>query len=138
MPAALRASCSQVAELHAAPAPLMVSQAAGGHTEWFRGAYALLCEAATSKATAGGYALYAPAGPWLRARVAGQAEALYEASTHLLRAIEAAQAYGRRATTLEVQLRNLLDACGALGLEVAHRVPQPVLSWYRPGAPAAA
>jgi hypothetical protein len=121
----------QVAELHAAPAPLMVSQSAGGHTEWFRGASALLCEAATYKATAGGYALYAPAGPWLRARVAGQAEALYESTTHLLRAIEAAQAYGRRATTLEVRLRNLLDAYAVLQLAVAHRVPPGVWSWYQ-------
>jgi hypothetical protein len=126
-----------VAELHRAPGPL-VAAAAGGHTEWFRGAYALLCEAAVRKAAAGGYTLHMPAAGWLRARLDRHADTLYDASTHLLRAIETARAYGEAATSLEMQLRNLLDACGALGLEVAHRIPQAVLSWYRPGAPAAA
>ena len=127
-----------VAELHRAPGPLLVAAAAGGHTEWFRGAYPLLCEAVEHKATAGGYPLHRPAGEWLRARLDRQADALYEASTHLLRSIETAHAYGEAATALEVQLRNLLDACAAFGLQVAHRIPPAVLSWYRSDARARA
>jgi hypothetical protein len=120
-----------VAELHRAPGPLRVAAAAGGHTEWFRGAYPLLYEAVVRKAAAAGYTLHMPAGAWLRARLERQADTLYESSTHLLRSIQTARAYGEVATALEVQLRNLLDACSALGLEVAHRIPPAVLSWYR-------
>ena len=121
-----------LAELHRAPGPLRVAAAAGGHTEWFRGAYPLLSAAAAHRAAAGGYRLHMPAGEWLRARLDRHADTLYESSTHLLRAIEAARAYGQVATSVEAQLRDLLDACAALDLEVAHRIPQAVLSWYRP------
>lgn len=120
-----------VAELHRAPGPLSITAAAGGHTEWFRGAYPLLCAAVAHRAAAGGYTLHMPAGEWLRARLDRQADTLYESSTHLLRAIDTARAYGEVATALQAQLRNLLDACAALGLEVAHRIPPAVLSWYR-------
>jgi hypothetical protein len=125
-----------VAELHRAPGPLRVAAAAGGHTEWFRGAYPLLCEALEHKAATGGYTLHRPAGGWLRARLDRQADTLYESSTHLLRSFETARAYGEDASSLEAQLRNLLDACAAVGLEVTHRIPPAVLSWYRSPASA--
>jgi hypothetical protein len=118
------------AELHSAPAPLRVPAAAGGHTEWYRGAYPLLREAAAARAASLGYRLHVPASAWLGERMAGAA-VLYESTTHMLRAIDAARAYGTRATLLEARLRNLLDSYAVLGLQLAPRVPPAVLHWYR-------
>jgi hypothetical protein len=126
------------AELHSAPAPLLVTAAAGGHTEWYRGAYPLLREAAVDRAANLGFPVHMPASTWLRERMARGAEVLYESTTHMLRAIESARAYGTRAALLEAQLRNLLDSYALLNLELTARVPPAVLSWYRcqlaPGA----
>lgn len=121
----------QAAHSHQAPAPLLVAAAAGGHTEWYRGAYPLLCAAAAGQAGRGGYVLHAPALPWLRERLDRQSTALYESGTQMLRAIEAARGGATPAIALESQLRNTLDACAALGLDVAQRVPTAVWTWYR-------
>jgi hypothetical protein len=121
----------RAAELHRAPAPLLVSAAAGGHTEWYRGAYPLLCAAATEQAVRGGYVLHAPAGPWLRQQLEKRGATLYETSGQLLRAIDDARAYGVVAGSLERQLRNLLDARAALELDLMQCVPPAVLAWYQ-------
>ena len=126
----LEAELFREAELHSAPAPLLVPAAAGGHTEWYRGAYPLLCGAAVDKAASLGYPVHVPARAWLRERMARGAEVLYESTTHMLRAIESARAYGTRAASLEAQLRNLLDSYALLNLELAARVPPAVWSWY--------
>lgn len=128
---ALESELFQVAALHSAPAPLSVSAAAGGHTEWYRGAYRLLCEALESRARSAGFTLHAPAGGWLRARLEQESAALYETCTQILHAIESARCYEEPAPGLEAQLRNRLDAYAALDLEIAHRLPPPVLAWYR-------
>ncbi len=127
----IEGALQKAAHLHQAPAPLLVAAAAGGHTEWYRGAYALLGAAAAGQAARGGYRLHDPALPWLRERLERQSAGLYESSTQLLRAIESARAAGEAAIPLEVQLRNTLDACIALELDVAARVPAAVLAWYR-------
>ena len=129
----LESQLFQVADLHGAPAPLLVCAAAGGHTEWYRGAYRLLQEAVVRHATTAGFALHAPAGAWLRARLEREAALLFEQSTQILRAIQCARAYGQSAPALEIRLHNLLDAYAALDLEVEHRVPPAVLAWHRLG-----
>jgi hypothetical protein len=123
----------EVAALHRAPGPLVVAAAAGGHTEWFRGADRLVREAEADRAASAGYVLHAPALRWLCSRMQRRAGELYELTTHLLRAIEAARAYGDSACALHRQLRNLLDAHDSMGLDVAAHVPPAVLRWYRPG-----
>lgn len=50
---------------HSAPAPLLVSAAAGGHTEWFRGALETL-EREVDALQSAGSRIHAPARPWLR------------------------------------------------------------------------
>jgi len=126
----LESELFQEAALHSAPAPLLVAAAAGGHTEWYRGAYPLLRETAARKAASGGYAVHMPAAAWLRERMERQAQQLYESTTHLARAIESARACGLTADLLEVRLRNLLDAYAALNLDVTPRLPPAVLAWY--------
>jgi hypothetical protein len=128
---ALEGELFEVAAVHRAPGPLAVCPAAGGHTEWFRGAYAVLRDAAAGKASAAGYTLHSPALAWLRARLQRRAQDLYESTTHMLRMIDAGRAYGEPAVAVEAQLRNLLDSCAAMGLDFAHRVPPGVMSWYR-------
>ena len=127
---ALEAELFADAADHRAPAPLLVAQSAGGHTEWFRGAGALLGGALRRRAEAGGYVLHPSLGAWVRGRMAAEAGCLYESCSHLMRAIEAAHAYGGRDLPVEDQLRNLLDAFVAAGIDLAPRVPPAVAAWY--------
>ncbi len=131
---ALEAELFAEAADHRAPAPLLVAQAAGGHTEWFRGAGPLLREAARRRAGEAGYVLHASLGAWVRQRMAAEAGCLFEAASHLMRAIEAADAYGTRDRPIEDRLRNLLDAFVAAGIDVVHRVPAAAAAWYACGA----
>lgn len=127
---ALEAGLFADAAEYRAPAPLLVSRAAGGHTEWFRGAGPLLCEAARRRAEEGGYVLHVSLGAWTSGRLAAQSWCLYESASHLMRAIEIAHAYGTRDLPVEDDLRNLLDAFVAAGIDVAPRVPTAVAAWY--------
>ncbi|MBS0581115.1 MAG: GIY-YIG nuclease family protein [Proteobacteria bacterium] len=127
---ALEAELFADAADHSAPAPLLVPHAAGGHTEWFRGAGALLGAAARRRCEAGGHRLHACLGAWVRARMAAEAACLYESSSHLMRAIEVADAYGMRDVPVEESLRNLLDSFVAAGVDLAPRVPATVAAWY--------
>ncbi len=121
----------EAAELHSAPAPLLIRAAAGGHTEWYRGAYSLLWESARDKAAAAGFAVHLPLRPWLREQMRRRAEGLYESTTHMLRAIESARAYGMAATTLETGLRDLLESFAAADLDIGRHTPVEVLGWYQ-------
>ncbi len=127
---ALESELFEVAALHRAPGPLAVCPAAGGHTEWFRGACSLVQGAAAGKAAAAGYTLHAPALGWLRGRLQRRAAGLYESTTHMLRVIEAGRACGEPAAAVEAQLRDLLDSYAAMELDVACSVPPGVLVWY--------
>jgi hypothetical protein len=130
---ALESELFEAAALHRAPGPLAVCQGAGGHTEWFRGAYSLVQDAAVGKAASAGYTLHSPALNWLRARLQLRAEGLYESTTHMLRMIDAGHACCEPAAAVAAQLRNLLDSYAAMELDVECRVPAGVLAWYRRG-----
>jgi hypothetical protein len=116
---------------HRAAAPLTASARAGGHTEWFRGANALL-DAAADDLDAEGFAVARPLRPWLAVRMRERAGALYEWSQQALRAIDAGD---RRAF---IELRDALDALAAFGLDAAQFVDADVLqAWHellRPGS----
>jgi hypothetical protein len=118
---------------HRAPAPLMVREAAAGYTEWFRGvslpAEALAREVCVDQ----GLALHTPLSSWLRERFVERSALLYGWSARMLEALEyeyfnvpapARSGHGEKA------LRDALDACAALGMEIMTLVPGKVLDWY--------
>lgn len=119
---------------HRAPAPLVVREAAAGYTEWFRGvsspAEALAHEVCADQ----GFTLHAPLSSWLRERFAERSTLLYGWSARMLEALEyeyfnvpgsARSGHGAKV------LRDALDACAALGVEIRTLVPGQVLDWYR-------
>jgi hypothetical protein len=118
---------------HNAPAPLLVSTAAGGGTEWFRGALDTL-QHETDALHAAGLRVHAPARGWLRDALALRGGLLFHWSSRMLEAIEpdfATPLSTRPATGLERTLRDALDACAALGIDPEPLVPGAVLRWWR-------
>jgi hypothetical protein len=118
--------------LHNAPAPLLVSPVAGGHTEWFRGAVDML-ERETDALQAAGMRVHAPARPWLREALEKRGGLLFHWSSRMLEAIDpdfAPALSSRPPTSLERTLRDALDACDTLGIDPGPLVPAKVLAWW--------
>lgn len=116
-----------------APAPLAVREAAAGYTEWFRGVS--LPAEALARGVCGdeGFTLHAPLSAWMRERFVERSALLYGWSARMLEALEyeyfnvpapARSGQGEKA------LRDALDACAALGMEIQALVPGQVLDWY--------
>jgi hypothetical protein len=116
-----------------APAPLAVRQSAAGHTEWFRGVSPAVEALARKVCTEQGHPLHAPLSAWLRERLNDSSGLLYDWSARMLEMIEyahfnAAPDPGWRLG--EKALRDALDACVALDLELRALVPAAVFAWY--------
>ena len=118
---------------HRAPAPLVVRQAAAGHTEWFRGISPQAEALARQLCDEQGYMLHAPLRGWLRDRLAERSGELFGWSARMLEALEyeyfnappeGLSGAGGRA------LREALDTCAALGMDVRALVPAGVYEWY--------
>jgi hypothetical protein len=117
---------------HNAPAPIVVAGAAGGRTEWFRGALGIL-ESETAALHASGLRLHAPARPWFREALVARGGVLFHWTTQMLEAIEpdfAPPLSSRLPTELERTLRDALDAYDAFGIDPAPLVPDAVLRWW--------
>jgi hypothetical protein len=118
---------------HRASAPLLVSEAAGGHTEWFRGISGEVGVFAARVAERYGYALHVPLSDWLRRRFAERADGLYEWSSRLLEMVEW-QALNLPAPARDARyakaLADTLDACHAVGIDLPELLPSKVLAWY--------
>jgi len=114
---------------HNAPAPLAVVAAAGGHTEWFRGAATEL-EGRVATLAARGYRVH-PLHGWLRAALEARADALHEWTLAQLSPDELEGRAG--ATPAQRRVRDALDAHRALDLPLRHRLPPAVLAWYLRG-----
>ncbi len=129
---AIETRLRQALRAHNAPAPLLVSAAAGGHTEWFRGALGILAQE-TDALEAAGLRLHRTARGWLRNALAARGSLLFHWSAHMLEAIDpdfAPPLASRPLTVLERRLRDALDAYHALGLEPDPWVPEAVLRWW--------
>ncbi|QRN54811.1 hypothetical protein ISN74_05500 [Dyella caseinilytica] len=121
---------------HRATAPLLVSEAAGGHTEWFRGIGDEVGVFASRIAERYGYTLHAPLREWLRHRFAERADQLYEWSSRMLAMIEW-QALNLPPDACDPRyaksLGDTLDACHAVDMDLAALVPPDVLAWRERG-----
>jgi len=120
-----------------APAPLVVSAAAGGHTEWYRGVRDEVAQGLREVCEREGFILHAPLQGWLRERFMDSASLLYSWSAWLLEALE----YERynvpealRTGQAARALRRMLDAYASLRIELAPVLPPAVLAWYREAA----
>lgn len=118
---------------HRAAAPLLVSDTAGGHTEWFRGIGEEVGPFVRRTAERYGYTLHAPLSGWLRARFSERADQLYEWSLRVLEMIEwqlanlPPEAHDPRYART---LIDTLDACRAVGMPLGDLLPPVVLAWY--------
>lgn len=114
------------------PPPLVVRDAAAGYTEWFRGVSPQADALARALCAEEGLILHALR-PWLRARLEERSDSLYAWSERMLEALEYEHfnlpAEARRGI-LAKALRDTLDACAAVELDLAGRVPPAVLEWH--------
>ena len=116
-----------------APAPLVVRRAAGGHTEWYRGAAAAIDVALPRLLASSGGQLHAPLRHWLRSEFQGFSDQLWQWSLMLIEAVE----YEAHNLPSEAQrglaassLRHVLDSCVVLDFDLSRLVPARVLDWY--------
>lgn len=114
---------------HGAPAPLTVLPAAGGSTEWYRGAYAWLAAAADTLGHAG-YRLHRPLRPWLRERLLASAELLYAWTALLPPEVLQARGAASRASAAQRRVADVLDAYRAADIDLARWLPAGVLDWH--------
>ena len=114
-------------------APLAIPAGAGGEYEWFRGVHDEAVEAAAELASVDGFAVNRPIASWLRPRFEERSDALYAWSERMLEAIEVLRvddACGREARHLEHALRDTLDACREVGLDIEQRLSPAVVRWW--------
>jgi hypothetical protein len=111
-----------------APAPLTVRAQAAGHSEWYRGASALLDQEVGALQTHG-HAVHAPLRPWLRAALADRGALLYDWTLAQLapEALEAPDA----GDPLQCLVRDALDAYVALDVGLSALLPPAVVRWHR-------
>lgn len=114
-------------EDHNAPQPLTVRDDAGGAREWFRGAQALLEQAAVEMREAG-HVVHAPLRPWLRDALARRSEWLFQWTGAL--SVEELESPSVT-TSAQRTVRDAIDAFDALGLDPAPWLPEAVLRWHR-------
>jgi hypothetical protein len=128
---------------HRAQMPLEIRMQAGGETEWYRGAYPALRDAADDF-VAQGWRVHLDARDWLRERLVARSPRLFEWTAQMFGQMQLARgpdeiAVGR---ALGTALRDELDALAALEIDIANAVPDDVGAWYaaargtRPDAPA--
>ena len=114
---------------HNAPAPLTVRQQAGGHTEWYRGAYEQLRDAVIAL-EATGHTVHVPARAWFRDALLGRVDLLYGWTEAVLSPDELDGLVVH--SPAQRVVRDALDACAQLGIELQPLLPERVWRWYRP------
>jgi hypothetical protein len=122
---------------HNAPAPLTIRREAGGHSEWYRGAYPALSEQA-DRLQAQGHTLHRPSRTWFTRELAAQGDHLFERGSMLLAQLQGDLDWLRRPelSSLRRNLLDVLDAHTALDIDLEPRLPQALLDWYRGDRPA--
>lgn len=116
---------------HSAPAPLTVRVQAAGHTEWYRGAYPTL-EQAVRQLAERGHTVHVPLRPWVEARVRAGAPALFAWGMTVLDRVEGEPDNLDRLPMLHAlrqQVIDVLDAHGALGVDVDDHLPDALAQW---------
>ena len=105
-------------------------EAAGGYTEWYRGAYDALAVAADALAQSGGYAPPHRLVERLHAQLIEERTLWFERSTAMLDAIDAL-AGTPEALRIARKLRDALDAFDVLQIPIDAHLPDAVREWWR-------
>ena len=113
---------------HNAPAPLTVRREAAGQTEWYRGASDLL-EQAHGRLLRRGHVVHAPLRAWLQPELRRRSDQLYAWTQAQLSPDELEGRIGP--TPTQRLVRDALDACDAMGIDLEPRLPPQVFGWYR-------
>ena len=114
---------------HRAPAPLLVRDAAAGHTEWYRGAYGLL-EQQGRRAQHEGYILHFPLKRWVRDQLEIRSELLFDWSQRVLDEIALdGSVESLDSAPLRQTLTDAVDALVAFKLPPERYVPTTVIEW---------
>lgn len=116
--------------LHNAPAPLGVRDEAAGHTEWYRGAHAILGRSMRALREAG-HRVHDPAAPWVRDRLAAESDRVYAWSEAMFDGMQDLAADPAVRSRLRQTLLDALDAYRVMGVGVDPFVPARVWEWYR-------
>lgn len=116
----------QLAE-HNAPAPMTMQEAAGGLTEWYRGAYDVVASEMRACGAAG-YTVFDPARAWLRDALLGRSDRLHDWSLAALTVddFDAPQVTSARHRIV----RDTLDAYAALDIDLVPLLPTSTLDWH--------
>ncbi len=112
---------------HRAPQPLTIRSAAGGQTEWVRGAHGPLQQAAR-ELQARGYRVHAPLSVWLRDALLVRSDLLYDWAAAQLTPDELEHRAGD--TVAQRVVRDTLEAHVALGIAIEPLLPADVFRWY--------
>jgi len=115
-------------EHRASLAPLVIERAAGGFTEWYRGALEHVARLAQELADAGGYAPLVSLDECLRQRLLLERDELFERSIALVDAIDALGSEPR-ALELRQKLHDTMDAYASLGIDVREFLSVSVSEW---------
>ncbi|TKR33285.1 GIY-YIG nuclease family protein [Luteimonas gilva] len=117
---------------HNAPAPLTVRRAAGGHTEWYRGAYDALT-ADMERLAGQGSIVHRPLSAWLRDGLLAQRDLLFSRACALLEGVQGDPDALDRPEMITVRQNALdtLDAYRTLDLPLQDCLPTALLDWYQ-------
>jgi hypothetical protein len=117
---------------HGAPVPLVVREEAGGHSEWYRGAHAVLA-AEIAALAARGYTVHHPLRPWLRRELLRSRDDLFSWASTLLDGLSGDAEWLDRPEMAELRRHALdtLDAYAAVDIPVADALPDLLAHWYR-------
>ena len=117
---------------HNAPAPLTIRRAAGGHTEWYRGAYGALREEMERQAGEGGI-VHRPLSAWLHADLLAQRDLLFARASALLEGVEGDPDVLDRPEMSVVRQNALdtIDAYRALRLPLEECLPAALMDWHQ-------
>jgi len=108
---------------HRTHAPLVIEQAPGGHTEWYRCAYELAREASTQIVFEGGYPPLTSAATLIREHLLREREHLFEHATAFVDVIDGLGNDDPQALKIAAAFRDVLDAFEAFDIPVDEYLP---------------
>ena len=111
---------------HRAPQPIMVRDAAGGRTEWVRGALGMLACAGDALALRG-HVVHVPVYAWLREAMGARRPLLYEWT---IAQLGTHPACGPPPVSACRSVRDMLDACAALDVPLEGALSPEIARWY--------